>query len=102
MPAAQFDWTAAVLDIGGIVFGKELDLRRSALEAVMLLESGKQDLADKAGHLALLRRLHRQDDADRLGCRRVIHIEGARPPGRRDFRTVDLIISGARGAAEAQ
>jgi hypothetical protein len=27
MPAAQFDLTAAVLDIGGIVLGKELDLR---------------------------------------------------------------------------
>ena len=75
VPAAQLDLASAVLDIGSVMLGKELDLARRALEAVMLLESRQQDLADQPRHLALLRRLHRQDDPDRLGRGRVIHIE---------------------------
>jgi hypothetical protein len=102
MPAAELDLAAAVLDVGGVVFGEELDLRRVAFETIMIFKSGQQDFADQPRHLALLGRLHRQDDADRLVGGRLIHIKRARPPGWRHLCVFYLIIGQARGAAEAQ
>src|SRR5215469_6762619 len=47
IPAAQLDLASAVLDIGGVVLGKELDLWIGTLEPVMRLEGRQQDLADQ-------------------------------------------------------
>jgi hypothetical protein len=55
----------AILDIGRVMFGEELDLPRGSPESVVFLEGGQQHLADEPWHLAS-RCLHRQDDADRL------------------------------------
>ena len=49
MLSAQLDLAAAVLDIGSVVLGEELDFARRALEAVMLFEGRQQNLADQPG-----------------------------------------------------
>src|ERR1700732_3950450 len=99
MFAAEFNLTAAVLDIGSVVLGEELDLGRAALQPIMLFKGGEKDLADEAGHLAFLRRLHRQDDADQLPRGRMVHVERARPPRRRHFSISYLIIGESRRTA---
>ena len=68
----------------------------------MFLEGGQQHLANEAWHLALLRCLHREDDADRFDRGGVVVIKGTRPPGRRHFRVPDFNLAEARGQAEAE
>src|SRR5579864_8652417 len=44
---AESSLSAAVLDIGRVMFGKKLDLTRGPFEAVMFLEGGEQHLANE-------------------------------------------------------
>lgn len=76
---AELALSTAMFDIRRAMFGKELDLGRGSLESVMFLEGRQRHLADKAWHLALLGRLHRQHDPDRLDQGDVVVIQGARP-----------------------
>jgi hypothetical protein len=81
---------------------EEGDLRVAQLVAVVLLESGQGDFQVERHLLALLRRLHRERDADGLVAQRAAVMQRPRPPRGRALQVFHLRILEAGRAREVE